>query len=157
MGQPEELSAKLAGQLARERLGPFGPVKIVARDRHEVAFEPAGPSQLGFQGGRVRLQPGRARGPGSTMPSDDLAARLSSIVGWIMLALGLAAVDRRALPWRSPSSSRTRTRTSGPRRSRCSRWCHFLWPPFLIAHLARQPGRMFRARMEALLHNLPYS
>ncbi len=34
---------------------------------------------------------------------------------------------------------------------------HFLWPPFLFAHLSRQPGRMFRARMEALVHNLPYS
>ena len=35
--------------------------------------------------------------------------------------------------------------------------CHLLWPPFLFANLSRTQGRMIRARMEALIHNLPYA
>src|SRR5438132_1606558 len=40
-GQPEDLSVKLATLLAREGMGPLGPVKIVARDRREVSIETA--------------------------------------------------------------------------------------------------------------------
>src|SRR5262245_22705324 len=43
-GQPEQLSSKLAGLLARDGLGPLGPIKIVGCDRREVAFEAAGPT-----------------------------------------------------------------------------------------------------------------
>ena len=55
-GDPEALSSKLAAQLALDSVGPFGPVKIVVRDRQEVRFEPTGRSPLGFRGGRVRFE-----------------------------------------------------------------------------------------------------
>ena len=72
-----------------------------------------------------------------------LALGLAALVGvpWLMFAL--------VLPSPNPSV-----------RGQClqaAQMAHFLWPPFLLAFLARQPGRMFRARMEALVHNLPYS
>ena len=43
-GRPEELSEKLAGLLAREGMGPFGPVKIVACNDRELVFESSGPA-----------------------------------------------------------------------------------------------------------------
>jgi hypothetical protein len=151
-GQPEELSAKLAGQLARESIGPFGPVKIVARDRHEVAFEPAGKSQLGFKAGRVRLEPSGSRTrieyAIETSPGGIL------IGGWISLALGLAALI--AVPWIMFTYVIHDPKLHG-QEFQAIQMIHFLWPPFLFAHLSRQPGRMFRARMDALVHNLPYS
>jgi hypothetical protein len=151
-GQPEELSMKLAAQLARESIGPFGPVKIVARDRHEVAFEPAGKSQLGFRGGRVRLEPAGSRTrieyAIETSPGGIL------VCGWIALALGLAALI--VEPWIMFTYVIPNQNLQG-QEFQALQMVHFLWPPFLFAHVSRQPARMFRARMEALVHNLPYS
>jgi hypothetical protein len=151
-GQPEELSAKLAGQLARDSFGPFGPVKIVARDRHEVAFEPAGRSLMGFRGGRVRLEPAGSRTHISYAIETSPGVML--IAGWIALALGLAAVIGEA--WIMFTFVIPDPKLHG-QEIQAIQMVHFLWPPFLFAHLARQPGRMFRARMDALVHNLPYS
>ena len=153
-GQAEELSSKLAGQLARESFGPFGPVKIVARDRHEVAFEPAGASMNGFRRGRVRL------GPAGSRTKIEYALETSPrgilIGGWIALALGLAALI--ITPWLMFAyvlpSPNPNVRGQA---FQAVQMVHFLWPPFLFAHLSRQPGRMFRARMESLIHNLPYT
>src|SRR5262249_43073559 len=41
-GRPDELSERLARLLARDGMGPLGPVKIVACGPTELAFEPAG-------------------------------------------------------------------------------------------------------------------
>jgi hypothetical protein len=153
-GHPEELSAKLTGLLAREGMGPLGPVKILSSDRDEVAFEPAGPSPLGFRGGRIRLTPAGSR------TRIDYALRAGSrgylIGGWVALALGLAALVAAptlaftiVLPSPNPSI-----------RGQCFhvfQMVHFLWPPFLFAHLSRQPARLFRGRIEGLIHNLPYT
>jgi hypothetical protein len=151
-GQPEELSAKLAGQLARESAGPFGPVKIVARDRHEVSFEPAGRSPLGFRSGRIRLEPAGSR----TRIKYDIETTPRGILigGWIALALGLAALIVEF--WIMFTFVIPDPRLQG-QEFQALQMVHFLWPPFLFAHLSRQPGRMFRARMDALVHNLPYS
>ena len=153
-GQPEELSTKLAGLLARDGMGPGCPVKIVARDRREVTFEPAGSSMIGFRGGRIRLTPSGAR------TRIDYAIRTSPrgylIGGWMALGLGLVALIAApslvyfyVLPSPNPNV-----------RAQSIQVCqmaHFLWPPFLFAHLSRQPGRMIRGRMESLVHNLPYA
>jgi hypothetical protein len=58
-GTPEELSAKLAKLLARDGLGPLGPVKIVSCDRRELVFETLGPtsSPSGGRHGWFRLAP----------------------------------------------------------------------------------------------------
>lgn len=153
-GDAEELSTKLAGQLARDGVGPFGPVKIVAKGRDEVVFEPSGRPMGGFRGGRVKFEPARS---GTRV---DYAVEVSSrgimIGAWIALALGLAAVI--GGPWLvfayllpSPNPNV---------RAQAFQLCqisHFLWPPFLLAYLARQPGRIVKARMDALIHNLPFS
>src|SRR5947209_7184985 len=52
-GHPEDLAGKLTRLLAREGMGPFGPVKITSAEGGVVAFEPAGPSTMGFRGGRI--------------------------------------------------------------------------------------------------------
>jgi hypothetical protein len=153
-GHPEELSAKLTGLLAREGMGPLGPVKILSSDRDEVTFEPAGPSPLGFRGGRIRLTPKGSR------TRIDYALRAGSrgllIGGWVALALGLAALIA------APTLAFTVILTSpNPNvRGQCFQvvqMVHFLWPPFLFAHLSRQPARVFRGRIEGLIHNLPYT
>lgn len=151
-GQPEELSARLAGLLARETTGPFGPVKIVARDRHEVVFEPAGTMHLGFRGCRVRLEPSgsRTRITYAIETSPGIFLRLA----WISLAMGLAAVIFE--PWIMFAFVLPDPNMRG-QAIQAVQMVHFLWPPFLFAYQSRLPGRMFRARMEALVHNLPYS
>lgn len=153
-GQPEELSSKLATQLARESVGPFGPVKVVASDDREVAFEPAGAPMNGFRGGRVRLTPMGQR------TRIEYALRTSGsgllIGGWFMLALGLGTlivVPCLAFTFAVPSPDPNVRAQS----VQVVQMVHLLWPPFLFAALARQPGRMLRARMDALVHNLPYS
>ena len=143
-GQPEELSAKLAGLLAREGIGPFGPIKIVVRDRHEVAFEPAGPSMLGFRCGRIRLAPTGSR------TRIDYAIETSPR-GLPDRRLGgpgprPGGADRRPDPGVRSRPAQPEPEHPGPVRSRSIQMVHFLWPPFLFAHLARQPARMFRGQ-----------
>jgi hypothetical protein len=152
-GQPEELSSKLAGQLARDGMGPFGPVKIVARDRHEVAFEPAGHPMSHFRGGRIRLTP---EGQRTRVEYAIEVSRRGMLVGaWVALGLGLVAIIA------APSVAFACLHSPNPnirgQAFQMVQMVHFLWPPFLFASLARQPGRMFRARMESLVHNLPYT
>ena len=88
---PRNSRAKLAGLLAREGIGPFGPVKIVARDRRRGGLR-AGRSvdQLGFRGGRIRLTPVGLADADRVRPRDLSSGLL--IGGWIALALGLAAL-----------------------------------------------------------------
>jgi hypothetical protein len=153
-GHPEELSSKLASQLARESVGPFGPVKIVARDSREVAFEPAGAPINGFRGGRIQLT---KAGPRTKV---EYALETSSngllIGAWIALALGLAALI--VAPWLAFTYALPSPNPNVRAQAfQVFQMVHFLWPPFLFAFLSRQPGRMFRARMDALVHNLPYS
>jgi hypothetical protein len=153
-GQPEELSSKLAAQLAKDGMGPLGPVKIVSRDRHEVVFEPAGHPMLGLRGGRFRLTPSgqktRIEYAVQTSPRGYL------IVGFVLLAVGLTALIAAPtlafiylIPDPNPNARVQVVQVA--------QMVHFLWPPFLLAHLSRQPARMFRARMESLVHNLPYT
>ena len=153
-GQPEELSTKLAAQLAREGAGAFGPVKVVAMDHREVAFEPAGAPMNGFRGGRVRLTPS---GPRTRVEYALKTSRNGLLIGgWIALALGLVALI--VAPWLAFTYALPSPNPNVRAQAfQVVQMVHFLWPPFLFAALARQPGRMFRARMDALVHNLPYS
>ena len=153
-GRPEELSNKLAAQLARESVGAFGPVKVVARDDREVAFEPAGAPVNGFRGGRVRLTP---MGPRTKVEYALQTSRNGLLVGgWIALAMGLVALI--VAPWLAFTYALPSPNPNVRAQAfQVVQMVHFLWPPFLFAALARQPGRMFRARMDALVHNLPYS
>jgi hypothetical protein len=161
-GQPEELSEKLAGLLARDGLGPLGPVKIIACDRHEVAFEAAGPASgspgyplAGFRRGRIRLAPLGSR-TRVEYAVETSSGRALLAAGWFFLALGLLALVigvwvecTYVLPSPNPNIR--------AQAIQMVQVVHFLWPPFLLAHLSKQPARLTRTRIEALVHNLPYS
>jgi hypothetical protein len=160
-GRPEELSSKLAGLLARDGMGPLGPLKIAGCDRHEVAFEAAGPTfsstgygTPGFRRGWVRFAPSGSR-TRIDYAVEAPSGRVLLGIGWLVLILGLVALVvglwlefTYVLPSPNPS-----IRTQAVQMVQV---VHFLWPPFLFAYLARQPSMMLRSRLESLVHNLPY-
>jgi hypothetical protein len=160
-GQPEALATKLAERLAHNGLGFFGPVKIVACDRHEVAFEAAGPNLGGAAYGGTGFRRGRVRFTGSgTRTRVDYVVEISSRgrillgLGWLALALGLMALI--AAPWLEfayvvPNANLRAQAVQ------TLQMVHFLWPPFLFAFLSRQPDRVLRAQMDALVNNIPYT
>jgi hypothetical protein len=163
-GPAEALSSKLVERLVRGGLGMFGPVKIVAADRREVVFEApratgsaAGFGVLGFHGGKVRFSPAGSRTRLEYAVETSSARRRVLLgIGWLTLALGMAALGigiwlefAYVLP--SPHAG---LRAQAVQMIQV---IHFLWPPFLLAYLARQPSRLLRTQMEVLLHNLPYA
>jgi hypothetical protein len=155
-GQPEELSAKLASQLAKDGMGPFGPIKIMSRDRHQVAFEPAGQSMLGFRAGRLRLTPSGHQTQIEYAVETSRRGHYLLVAGAGCLVLGLvvlivapAMMFVYLIPSPDPAARFQVIQVV--------QMVHFLWPPFLFASLSRQPARMFRSRMESLVHNLPYT
>jgi len=161
-GRPEDLSAKLASLLARDGLGPIGPVKILGCDRKEVAFEAAGPAAGPGQGqpgtlirrGRFRLEPIGSR-TRIAYAIETSSSRILLMIGWLFVVLGLAALVvgvwlLLTLVVASPSAA---VRAQSVQMFQA---IHFLWPPFLFAHLTRQPVKFVRSRVDALIHNLPY-
>ena len=154
-GTPEELSAKLAKLLARDGLGPLGPVKIVSCDRREVVFETLGPtsSPSGGRRGWFRLAPAGKR-TRIEYAVETSSGRVLLGFGWLILALGLAGLI--AGVWLEftyivPSPD-PNIRTQAVQMAQV---VHLLWPPFLFAHVSRQPARMLRTRVESLVNNLP--
>jgi hypothetical protein len=161
-GRPEELSAKLAERLARDGVGPLGPVKIMACNGRELEFESARPDNaakgyhaLGFRRGRVQFA-----GIGARTTVDYVLETTSRGIllgmGWLFIALGLAALIAAVwlqftyvIPSPNPGIRFQAVQTV--------QIVHFLWPPFLFAFLSRQPARILRAQMDALVHNLPYA
>jgi hypothetical protein len=162
MGQPGELSEKLASLLARDGMGVLGPVKIVSCDSRELTFEAAGlmPGSTGyptagFRRGRFRLTPS-----GSTTRIEYAVEAQSGhvfiVLGWAFVILGLVALVgvcaimfAYVLPSPNPGTRGQAVQTV--------QVVHFLWPPFLFGSRSLQPGRFIRARVEALVHNLPYT
>jgi hypothetical protein len=159
-GQPEALATKLAERLAHNGLGPFGPVKIVACERHEIAFEAAGPNLggaayggSGFRRGRVRFTVSGTRTRVDYVVEISSRGRILLGLGWVALALGLMALV--AAPWLEFAyvlpNANLRVQAI-----QTMQMVHFLWPPFLFAFLSRQPDRVLRAQMDALVNNIPY-
>jgi hypothetical protein len=156
-GQPEELSEKLAVLLARDGMGPLGPVKVLARDRQQVAFESCPtPGQVSFRRGWFRLTPTGASRTRVEYAIEAPSGQVLLIVGWVVVGLGLLALMfgvwlefTFVLPSANPA---VRAQSF-----QMVQACHFLWPPFLFAYLSRQPARFIRGRLDALVHNLPYS
>jgi hypothetical protein len=161
-GRPEELSEKLARLLARDGMGPLGPVKIVACDRTELVFEPAGASTgspgntpAGIYRGRFRFSP-KASLTRIEYAIESPTGRVLIALGWLFVALGFAALVggcwamfAYVLPSPDPNVR--------GQAFQMVQVVHFLWPPFLFAALARQPARWITARIDALVNNLPYS
>jgi len=160
-GRPDDLSAKLASHLARDGLGPIGAVKILACDRREISFVAAGPAVAG-QG-----QPGTLFRQGSfyfeavgsrtrvSYAIETSSSRILLTIGWLLIVLGLTALVVGAwliltLVVTSPSAG---IRAQSVQMFQA---VHLLWPPFLLAYLARQPAKLVRTRVDALINNLPY-
>ncbi len=161
-GHPEELSEKLARLLARDGMGPLGPVKIVSCGPREVIFEAAGiaPGSSGhvqavLRRGRFRLTPSGSR-TRVEYAIETPSGRVLLGLGWLFVFLGLVALVTAGtimfgyiLPSPNPEVR--------GQAFQMVQVVHFLWPPYLFGSLSRQPARFIRARVEALVHNLPYS
>ena len=133
-GQPEALAAKLAERLARNGLGPFGPVKIVTCDRSEVVFEAAG-LDLGSAGyGGSGFRCGRA--DQLLRYADPGGLRRGNLV-----SAGRVTGTRLAIPRPGPGGAPAACRVPKPfmscptpparKRFRRCRWC-ISWPPFSL-------------------------
>jgi hypothetical protein len=161
-GRPEELSEKLARLLARDGMGPLGPVKIVACDRTGLVFEPAGAgtgspgyAAAGVYRGRFRFTP-KGSSTRIEYAVEVPSGRVLIALGWLFVALGFAALVggcwamfAYVLPSPNPNVR--------GQAFQMVQIVHFLWPPFLFASLSRQPARWITARVDALVNNLPYS
>jgi hypothetical protein len=161
-GHAEELSEKLARLLAREGMGPFGPIKIVACDRTELVFEPAGPiagspgyATMGARGGRFRFTPTGKR-TRIEYAIEAPSGRVLIALGWLFVLLGLAALVAGGWAMWTYVLSSPNPGVRG-QAVQMVQVVHFLWPPFLFAALSRQPARMIQSRVSAMVHNLPYS
>jgi hypothetical protein len=161
-GRPEELSEKLARLLARDGMGPLGPVKIVACDRRELVFEPAGagagssgPAPTGVYRGRFRFIPTGSR----TRVEYAIEAPTGLVLiglGWLFIVLGLAALVGGCWAMFAYVLPSPFANVRG-QAVQMVQVVHLIWPPFLFATLARQPARWISARVDALVNNLPYS
>jgi hypothetical protein len=157
-GRPEELSERLARLLARDGMGPLGPVKIVACDHTELIFEPAGAgagAPAGVHRGRFRFTP-KGYLTRIEYAIEAPSGRVLIALGWLFVGLGLAALlggcwamFAYVLPSPNPNVR--------GQAFQMMQVVHLLWPPFLFASLARQPARWITARIDALVNNLPYS
>jgi hypothetical protein len=143
-------------------MGPLGPVKIVACDRAELVFEPAGAGTVGSGYPQMGVHRGRFRfvATGSrTRVEYAIAApsgRFLIAFGWLFVAMGLAALVAGCwlmftyvIPNPNPSVR--------GQAFQIVQVVHLLWPPFLFAALSRQPARWISARADALVTNLPYA
>jgi hypothetical protein len=156
-GTSGELSAKLANLLARDGLGPLGPVKIVSCDGHELVFETLDPISSPSVGRRgwFRLAPAGKR-TRIEYAVETSSGRVLLGLGWLILFLGLAGLI--AGVWLEftyvvPSPD-PNIRTQAVQMVQV---VHLLWPPFLFAHVSRRPATMLRTRVESLVNNLPYA
>ncbi len=157
-GRPEELSEKLARLLARDGMGPLGPVKIVACDHTELIFEPAGAGAAApaeANRGRFRFTP-KGSLTHIEYAIEARSGRVLIALGWLFVGLGLAALAGGCWAMFSFVLPSPNPNVRG-QAIQMVQVVHFLWPPFLFAALARRPARWITARIDALVNNLPYS
>jgi hypothetical protein len=161
-GTPEALANKLTERLARDGLGFLGPVKITGADRREVSFEAIGGTTGATASTPGGLRRGLVRFSGSGNKTrieyhvEAASGRVLLTLGWISVALGLAAIlvglcleFTFVIP--SPQAA---TRAQAVQMIQA---VHLVWPPFLFAQLSRQPIKLIRNQFEALINNLPYA
>jgi hypothetical protein len=161
-GSPETLAAKLAERLARDGLGFLGPVRITGADRREVSFEAASGTEGAAASTPAGLRRGVVRFVGAGNKTrieyrvEAVSGRILLTLGWLFIALGLAAIVvglclEFAFVIPSPQPA---VRVQAVQMFQA---VHFIWPPFLFAHLSRQPIKLIRIQFEALINNLPYA
>lgn len=160
-GQPEVLSARLVERLVQSGLGFLGPIKIQSADRREVYFEAAAntPGATGSLPGGIRRGVVRFSTAGNKTRIEYRveagSTRVLITLGWLFIALGLAALVAGlclefAFVVPSPQAA-IRAQVF-----QMIQAVHLIWPPFLFAQLARQPVKLIRTQLDALINNLPY-
>ncbi len=158
-GRPEALASKLGERLANQGLPPFGPVKMVTCNHHEVVFEPSMPGATGASSGCAPLRHGVVRfAPvgGNTHVDYVITLAVPKVLlglGWLAVSAGLAALI--VVPWLTLTYALPSANTR-PQVVQTFQMVHFLWPAFLFAKLSQQSIRMARAQLDALIHNLPF-
>ena len=161
-GNPDELTAKLAERLARDGLGFLGPIKITSADRKQVSFEAIGNSPGGSGPPPVYLRRGVVKFSSAGNKTrieyrvEAGSGRALLALAWVFIALGIVALVavlcvEFAVVIPSPQPA-VRAQAF-----QMIQVIHFIWPPFLFAHLSRQPVKLIRNQFEALVHNLPYA
>jgi hypothetical protein len=161
-GNPDELSAKLAERLARDGLGFLGPIKITGADRKEVSFEAigsmpgtAGATPVGLRGGVVRFL-GIGNKTRIEYAVEAKSGRVLLALGWLFIVLGLASLLV-GLTLEFALVINSQDAAIRAQAVQMIQAIHLVWPPFLFAHISRQPARLIRNQFEALIHNLPYA
>ena len=163
-GNPVELSAKLAERLARDGLGFLGPIKITSADRKQVSFEAIGNTPGGSGPPPANLRRGVVRFS-SAGNKTRIEYRVEAGSGHALLMLGWVFICTRARcrSWPAFGLEFAVVFVSSPQAAvraqafQIIQVIHFIWPPFLFAHLSRQPVKLIRNQFEALVHNLPYA
>ena len=161
-GNPDELSVKLAERLARDGLGFLGPIRITGADRKEVTFEAIGNTPGGAGPPPAKLRRGVVRFS-SAGNKTRIEYRIEAgsggallALGWIFVALGLLALVMALCLEFAVIIPSPQPAIRG-QAFQMFQVIHFIWPPFLFAHLSRQPVKLIRTQFEALVHNLPYA
>jgi hypothetical protein len=160
-GQASVLSARAASLLARGSLLPNVPMKIVEKSDSHIRFERVEPGGEGQTSGRwlrrgqlsfTSLGGGRSRVEwAAELANMQWLLRLGAIfqvAGLVAIVGGCWAILTYVVPSPDPA---IRWQTV-----QMVQVCHFLWPPFLFGALHRRGRREVVARLEALVHNLPY-
>lgn len=155
-GQPTDLSARAASQLAQHGLPSLGPVKVLDQSENSVAFETLG--NLGMrwmQRGTLEFH-SLENGQTQVTYRAEVPRRQRLLVGaWIIQILGLfglvggfaalhlwiAPNPRPAVHWQSVQMVQV---------------VHLLWPPFLFGALYRRTQTHVRNTLDSLINNLPY-
>lgn len=155
-GEPGELSAKAAANLAKLGMSILGPVKILEQTDDRVIFEGLQNAQQGKLFGRAELRFSPAP---KNRTRIDYAVEVPSrswllVMGWVFIGLGLAAiitaftliqlfvVDDPGVRWQTVQMVQC---------------VHFLWPPFLFGGLYRRLRTHLQTTLDSMIHNLPYA
>ena len=115
----------------------------------------AGTRQAGFRRGRFRLTPSGSR-TRVEYAIETPSGRILLGFGWLFVLLGLVALASAGTLMFGYVLPNPNPEVRG-QAFQMVQVVHFLWPPFLFGSLSRQPARFIRGRVEALVHNLPYS
>lgn len=160
-GEPATLMAKATSLLVKEDTGALGQLKILERTEDRVTFEGVG-LDSSAQGAPQCVRHGQIQftelRDGSTCV--DYAVEVSRGRGLLLgaaisLILGAAALVAGFLLLNTYVVSHQDSNVRG-QVFQMFQAGHFLWPPFLFGTLYRRRYTTVEARLDTLIHNLPY-
>ncbi len=156
------LSKDLARALAEGRQGFLAQIETVDESQLlaqlRLGFSPGGRIPGGMSGAAQLRCQFEESGEGTRLGYTIDSRAVGRGQAWgaaIFLALGVVALGIIAVIFPLQVLSHANPAVRG-QTLQALQLLHFLWPPFLFAHLARRQRRGIRLRLEALLKNLPY-